>query len=137
MRLSELTDLLSDHPGQQTSRIYEGLKNLIAYLRSRVNYDAIGVDANWGISTDTVYKIAYELAGANVHACHGRFYGASSQPLNSGKPKIGEQRGYYWKRIIEGPRTRIIFDANSWKDTLLSGLMTPIADPGAYTQKRL
>ena len=133
VRLSELTDPLSEHPGQQTARIYEGLKNLIGFLRGKVNYDAIGIDANWGVSTDTVYKVAFELAGSNVHACHGRFYGASSAPLNGGKPKIGEQRGYYWKRIIEGPRTRILFDANSWKDTLLSSLMTPLNDGGALT----
>lgn len=132
-RLSELSDKLSDAGGNIEGRIDEGLKNLIAMLREKMQLDAIGIDANWGISTQTVYSIAYQFAKQNVHACHGRFYGATSIPLNSGRPKPGEQRGYYWKRIVDGPRTRILFDANAWKDTYLSRLQTKIGDVGAVT----
>jgi hypothetical protein len=133
-RLSELSDLLSDKEGAGLEgRMSEALLNTIGMLRSKAKFDAIGIDANWGLSTDAVYKIAYEQAANNVHAMHGRFYGASSAPLNGGRPKQGEQRGYYWKRIIEGPRTRILFDNNAWKDTLLSRLQTSLGDSGALS----
>lgn len=135
VRLADLTNPLSDMPGGFESRMTEALANAIAFLLDR-KVDVVGIDANWGLSTDTVYKVAYDHAQRNVHAMHGRFYGASSHPINGGRPKMGEQRGYYWKRLIDGPRSRILFDNNAWKDTVLSRLQTPIGDSGAMTVYR-
>ena len=133
VRLAELSNKLSDGVGGFEARITDALTNCLSYLRNKTKLDAIGIDANWGLSTDTVYKVAYDLSRENVHAMHGRFYGASSIPINGGRPKMGEQRGYYWKRLIDGPRTRILFDNNSWKDCVLSRLQTQIGDSGALS----
>lgn len=128
--LAELRHKLSEGPGGLEARLTEGLKNCIGFLKEKFVPDAIGIDANWGLSTDTVYQVAHDT---NTNAMHGKFYSASAAPLNSGRPKPGTQRGYYWQRIIEANRTRIVFDSNAWKSAMLQRLLTPAGDPGAIS----
>jgi hypothetical protein len=132
--LSELTDTLSDAgEGGIESKLKAGLENCCGELLERYNLDALGIDANWGKSTDVVYSIALNMARQKVHACHGRYFAASAIPLNAGKQKVGTQRGHHWQRVLDGRRSRIIFDSNAWKTILYSRLTTPLGDPGALS----
>ena len=77
------------------------------------------IDANWGASTDVVYKFARQYAkGAAVQASHGRYVGAASVPFAEYKKKKGDRVGHNWRvPSVVGQRavTHVLFDANFWK----------------------
>jgi len=133
--LANLTDKLSDsmEGGGLEAKLKNGIENCAGYLLEKYNLDALGIDANWGMSTDTVYAVAQNMARQRVYACHGKFYSASAVPLNGGKQRVGVQRGHYWQKVIEGAKTRIIFDSNAWKSLIIARLQTAVGDPGALT----
>lgn len=75
------------------------------------------IDANWGASTDTVYQVCRQSQHAGqLLPSHGKFIGATQQPLSQWKDQKGERSGLEW-RIRPGKRARTycIYDANNWK----------------------
>ena len=114
--LAELTtDLMGERYGEQ--------KQQIGWL---------GIDANWGLSTELVYQFCRSLGGGGiVFPHHGRFVGASSLPMDKWKNKPGERGGHFW-RIEFGKRRQrhVITDANAWKSIMLRRLRVELGKFG-------
>lgn len=124
-------------------RLYAALQDTFDLIlgRSWTRDDADGtdshvqrllVDAQWGAQTDTVYSAVRESVHRNlILPSHGRFIGASSEPISRWKARDGESLGDEW-RIGPTPRGhRITFDSNHWKTQAGSRLLTPLGSPGA------
>lgn len=100
--------------------------------------DRCGIDANWGESTDVVYRFCRQSKIAqNLRPLHGRYIGAAGNPIvyPGRKPRPGEIVGDQW--IMPPLQTRearhITFDANHWKTVTHARLSTPIGEAGALT----
>lgn len=95
------------------------------------------VDANWGDSTDLIYLFCRQSDYASVlMPSHGKYIGASSLPLNDGKPKPGELRGLHWKvpPLSPGKLTRhVTFDANYWKSFSHKRFAVAVGDKGCLS----
>jgi hypothetical protein len=92
------------------------------------------IDANWGKSTNTVYKFCRETEyRAVVFPSHGDGVTASRKPLNTAKKKPGERRGLNWQIPRRDPGKRevwhVIYDTNFWKSWVHAGLAAPAGDP--------
>lgn len=125
--------------------IYAGLERLTEdtlgreYTRddgSTLRIDRCLIDANWGTSTDVVYKFARQSKHAVVLPAHGRYVGASSVPFSEYKRKPGDRTGLNWRiPAASGRRAvrHVVFDANFWKSHVHARLAVPMGDPGALT----
>lgn len=125
-------------------RIYAGLSRLTEELLAREWLKPTGealrihrclIDANWGPVTNLVYRFCRESAhSAVLTPSHGRFIGASSQPLSEWGRKDGEERGLEWVlRIGDAGRglRHCTFNTNFWKSFVHSRLTTAPGDRGA------
>ena len=96
------------------------------------------IDANWGESTETVYKfIARSVHRAALYPSHGRYIGASNKPLNEYTRKPGDRRGTYW-RIASGRQARrkqrhALYDTNYWKSFIHTRFATAVGDRGSLS----
>lgn len=126
--------------------IYHGLQQVADLLLKREWIKADGepirvsrclVDANWGQSTEVVDKFCRESHFSGILTpSHGKFIGASSNPLNDTAPKKGERLGLNWRlpTIKSGRRCRhVVYDTNFWKTFVQTRLAVPIGDPSALT----
>lgn len=91
-----------------------------------------------GASTDTVYRWAAGPSGQSIAAIpsHGRFVGASSNPMNDWAKKPGDLVGTSWKVPALAPGRQIrhcVWDTNHWKTFVAGRLLMPIAAPGSLT----
>jgi hypothetical protein len=91
------------------------------------------VDANWGELTEVVYDFCRRSPFAEkLLPSHGKFYGASSQPMVP-KPD-DERRGPGWARKRAGSGAargrHIVFDSNYWKSFVADRLRTDRGSPG-------
>lgn len=104
---------------------------------ARMRIEKILIDANWGPSTDTVYKFCRETDFAGVASpSHGRYVGASSRMLTAAAKKAGERVGLNWRiPAAKGARhvRHVLFDANAWKSFIHARLRTTAGDRGALT----
>jgi hypothetical protein len=108
--------------------LYQGLVACVHQLADR-SYTAeddtlrqisrILIDANWGKSTDVVYRACRgsDHRGMLLPA-HGRYVGASSKPLNEARRSPGDVIGRHWK--IASSKTHrgnryATYDTNHWK----------------------
>lgn len=95
------------------------------------------IDANWGASTDTVYQfVRGSIHKANLMPSHGKYYGASSIPMNEYRKKRGDRIGHNWRcPNVRGRRVvrYVLFDANYWKTFLSARFNTQKGDHGALT----
>lgn len=126
--------------------IYAGLETLTGAIANTVferddgtpaKVDRILIDANWGDSTDVVYRFCRqsEHVGVVIPA-HGRYVGASSIPFDQYKKKRGDRVGFNWRLpSVSGRRAirHVLFDTNFWKSFIASRWRTAIGDPGALT----
>lgn len=124
-------------------RLYEALKSICHELLERewpvdgggvARLERIGIDANWGDSTETVYRFARQSQySANIRPMHGVYRGASSEPLvgPSRKRKAGEIAGDQWIIPPPNPIRHVSFDSNYWKSRLAARLLTPLGERGA------
>jgi hypothetical protein len=86
------------------------------------------IDANWGPGTETVYEFVRRSPHAAILLpSHGRFIGASGQPMSSwnidrGK---GEYLGTNWVLKVESGKRRVLVDVNSWKTFCAERVRTP------------
>ena len=126
--------------------IFNGLEKCVAKLAARtvkrddgaeLRLSRVLIDANWGLSTETVYSFCRQSPHAGlVLPSHGRGVGASSIPFSEYKKKAGDLVGLNWRvPAIRGKRTvrHAIYDTNFWKSFLFSRFATGLGDPGALT----
>ncbi len=92
------------------------------------------IDANWGESTEVVYRFAKQ-GGFNVTPSHGKGIGAAGSPIGDWPRKPGEKRGLNWiQPIPKAGRVRhVIFDSNFWKSFVHARLTVPLGETGALT----
>ncbi len=125
-------------------QITEGLDRLTQALLARrwklpegteMGIERLLVDANWGQQTETVYEFCRRSTlSALVIPSHGRYVGASSQPMGEWKRKPGEKMGHNWRIAPAKRRLRAItYDTNSWKSWIAARWLTSPGDPGTLT----
>jgi len=121
--------------------IYAGLEMLTAELfghpwmdENEIEHkiDLCLIDANWGMSTDTVYQFCRKSAFP-VMPSHGIYVGASSQPMTESKRAKGEKVGLNWRvQPSQNRRTRCIrYDTNFWKSFMHQRLNADFGSRGA------
>lgn len=92
------------------------------------------VDANWGRSTDVVYKFCRQSDHAAILTpSHGKYVGASSQPFTQYVKRPGDRVGHFWR--MPNPKGRravryVLSDVNYWKSFITARLMVAMGDPG-------
>jgi hypothetical protein len=99
--------------------------------------DRLLVDANWGKSTETVYKWARETPhAAVVTPSHGKYVGAASLPLSEHKKKPGDRIGPNWRMPGERgnrPTRHVLYDTNAYKTFLHTRFAVPMGGVGGLT----
>lgn len=98
--------------------------------------DTAIVDANWGLSTSTVYSFCRQFAGGTLIPFHGRGITSKQQPIAARKRKAGERAGESWympkTRGTKTPR-HVIADTNIIKTIIADRWRLPIGSAGAWT----
>jgi hypothetical protein len=121
------------------ARIYHGLEKCAEMLFSKLGELKIGrclIDANWGQSTEVVYRFAAQSSfSALVTPSHGHYYGAASIPMRDYKKKPGDRLGVNWRVPAHSPRKvrHVLFDSNYWKSFVYSRFGVPMGDPGCLS----
>ena len=134
------TTLRSKHAaGGLEAAIRSGLDSLSARLLGRewmrddgaaLRVERCLIDANWGESTDAVYRFCRESAYASVLTPgHGRAITAGNRPMREWERRTGDRIGHNWR--LRTPRTgRVIrhalFDVNYWKSFVHRRLSDPV-----------
>lgn len=102
---------------------------------SEVHITRLMIDANWGASRDIVYKF---VRGCDHRAVilpsHGKYVGASSEPLNAkAAKKRGVKLGVHWqlKKAQDHPIRYCLYDTNHWKTFTFSRWATENGTPGS------
>lgn len=126
--------------------IFQGLQQLSESLLGRAWMKANGtrmhvecclIDANWGQTTELVYRFCQRCAHPSVVIpSHGRFIGAGSKPLNDNERKPGDRVGWNWRipsTTNDRPVRHIVFDSNFWKSFIQARLAVPNGDRGSLT----
>lgn len=127
-------------------RLYAGLE---AVARSRLGkewkIDGGGVmkiekclvDANWGKSTDVVYRFCRQNVYSPILTpTHGKYFGASSIPMCEYRRKTGDKMGLNWRMPASGRARSVryaIYDTNYWKSFVLSRFATAMGDSGSLS----
>lgn len=134
------------HPvGGLEGQLYAGLQALTLDLLGREwRLDGAGglkverclVDANWGQSTDVVYRFCRQSPhSAVLTPSHGKGITASANPIGDWPKKPGERRGLNWIQPAPQPGRprRILYDVNWWKSFAAQRLLVPVGSRGALT----
>ncbi|MCC7424459.1 MAG: phage terminase large subunit family protein [Planctomycetaceae bacterium] len=124
--------------------IYSGLERLAEQILGRAWRKDDGtslfverclIDANWGHSTEVVYRFCHQSVHAAVLSpSHGRFVGASSRPFSEYERRDGERVGWNWRipaASPDRPVRHVLFDANFWKSFLQARLAAAVGDRGS------
>jgi phage terminase large subunit GpA-like protein len=130
--------------GGLEAQIAAGLDALTGDLFGRVYRSPTGaelrierlmVDANWGQSTDVVYDFCRRSPhAALILPSHGRYVGASSQPMSEWKRQPGERIGHNWRmRSAKRGLRAVHYDTNAWKSWVASRFLTAPGDAGCLT----
>jgi len=124
------------------ARIYHGLEKCATSLFSRkfgpsgAQVSRCLIDANWGQSTDVVYRYATQSpVSAMITPSHGHYFGAASIPMRDYKKKPGDRLGTNWRMPAPAARRirHILFDTNWWKSFVYARLAVPMGDPGCLS----
>lgn len=125
------------------AQLYEGLEALTLAKLSQefqredgttLHIERCIVDANWGDSTEVVYKFCRQSAfSAILIPSHGKGITASSKSINEYRRSAGDRFGYNWY-IPRGAGKRalrhIIYDTNFWKSFICNRLNIPSGEKG-------
>lgn len=130
----------------QEGAIYAGLDRVCEHLLDRewvrrdgaaMRIDRALVDANWGESTDVVYKFCRQSKWSGVLLpSHGRGVGPSAVPFSDYTRKRGERVGLNWRMpLTAGKRAvrHVIYDTNFWKSFVHARLAVAMGDPGCLS----
>jgi hypothetical protein len=140
--LADIRNKISDvYRGMEfEARLYKALEKLTHDLLTRdwfkddgtaMRISKLLIDANWGSSTDTVYKFCRQSEfAALLVPSHGKFIGASNKPIRewARSKTSGEKTGLNWRlRSMSAKRgvRSVIFDSNFWKSLTANRLLTP------------
>ncbi len=133
---------LEDLPGLggkgQEAAIYAGLglaasRALAAFRQEETGAELRAerclIDANWGPGTDLVYEFCRRSPhAAMLMPSHGKFIGASGNPMASWAKRPGERVGPGWRLSPPGGSGRgrhVLFDTNHWKTFTAERIRTP------------
>ncbi len=131
----------------QEGAIHAGLETLVEQLLGREwerERDAapmrIGrclIDANWATSTGVVYAFCRASKyAASLYPSHGKFVGASSQPMDQYRRKAGDRLGHNWRiPSVKGKQAirHVVYDTNHWKSFAMARLAVPMGDRGCLS----
>lgn len=122
-------------------RIYSGLEKLTSKMLplewqrtdgAKMKIGLCLIDANWGPSTDLIYRFCRQSEHTSVLLpSHGKYVGASSKPFGDYAKKPGERTGINWRiPNKEGKREvrHVVFDTNYWKSFIFSRFATTMGD---------
>jgi hypothetical protein len=124
------------------ARIYYGLEKCVGNLFSRkfgpgnLQIGKCFIDANWGQSTDVVYRFASQSTFSTmITPSHGHYFGAASIPMRDYKKKPGDRLGMNWRMPVPAARRlrHILFDTNWWKSFVYARFAVPMGDPGCLS----
>lgn len=94
------------------------------------------VDANWGMSTDLVYRWCRQTPFAGlVTPSHGKAIGASSLPMDEWARRPGSRYGLGWVMPTPKPGRvpHCVYDSNYWKSFVHGRLAAPAGELGGLT----
>ena len=94
------------------------------------------IDANWGLSRNIVYDFCRESDYRTVlRPSHGRFVGASTEPMNARQSRKGKTVGMHWRteRAKDKPNRYVLYDTNFWKSWFFSRMATEPGTAGSLT----
>ena len=148
--LSDLPRPLSQEPGFAGASLEEilfgGLQNLTSQLLVRdwvradgspLRIDRCLIDANWGLSRDTVYRFCRQSAFTNILTpSHGAYAGVKSTPFAARGKKDRDRVGTNWRQpAVErrGEVRHVTFCTNSWKSFVKSRLLTSEGAKGSLS----
>ena len=137
----------SIYPGESLEVVLRGqMEGLTTYLLDREwtteqgmprKVDRMLVDANWGQSRDAIYQwISRSQWSHLLFPSHGKFVGASSEPLNAGqKPSPTKFIGTHWRMTISNEvKVRyFLYDVNFWKTYSHERLSTGLFQEGSVS----
>jgi hypothetical protein len=122
-------------------QLYDGLTATAAYLFGRewkrengtpMPIEKLLVDANWGESTDVVYRWCRETTHkALVFPSHGKYISASAKQFHEYKRAPGEVIGTHWLvPSVAGKRAirHVLIDTNYWKSFLAARFTTAVGE---------
>jgi phage terminase large subunit GpA-like protein len=126
--------------------IYAGLETLTKQLLgvtwqrddgAQLRIDRCLIDANWGASTETVYKFCQQSSfGAALMPSHGRYVGAASVPFAEYRQQQGDRNGHNWRiPSTVGKRSikHVVYDTNFWKTFVFARLAVAMGDRGCLS----
>ena len=94
----------------------------------------IGIDANWGDQTDTVYTFIRNKRDVRIYPTHGQFFGVTKD-FNGGWIKKEDRVGLHWRipRKRKDGLSYILIDSNYWKTFLFNRISSPLGVEGRIT----
>lgn len=134
-------------PGGLEASIHSALTQLVGELCGRewpvdgggtLKIGRCLIDANWGLSTPTVYSFCRQSPHAAVLLpTHGRGVKASGSPILLWPKQEGEQIGLNWRvrrtTKSHAPVRHGVYDTNFWKSFLHARLFVPLGGPGSLS----
>jgi hypothetical protein len=127
------------------AQIYAGLERLTEYTLGRewkrdggsvVRIDRCLIDANWGETTDLVYKFCRQSKfAALITPSHGRGIGPAGKPIGTYKRTPGDRMGLNWYMPVPDRRAvrHVIFDTYWWTSFLHKRLRVGMGDPSCLS----
>ena len=133
------TMLMASPGAGMEGALYSALNKLMDKIESShdIDLDRGIIDANWGETTDVVYRVCRER-GKNIwYPSHGQGFRVTKRPFNEGPRKTGDLVGSNWRipRIKSTPRRQrhLLYETNFWKSFSVERWRVPVGDPGAMT----
>lgn len=133
------------HTQDVEQAIYSGLQAVMNDVICRdwkradggtMSIDRTMIDANWGISTDLVYRFCRTARdAATVNPCHGRYVKASQRDWTVYRPRPGDRVGPHWRmaKPATGKTRYVTFDVNHWKTIVFNKLAIEPGHVGSLT----
>lgn len=104
---------------------------------AEISIDRLLIDANWGLSRDVVYNFCRDSQHRSiVRPSHGKYVGASSEPLNARVvKKVGKTIGKHWRldKARDAKVRHVLYDTNFWKSLMMARLATEPGTSGSMT----
>lgn len=90
---------------------------------TQLRIDRLGVDANWGQSTNTVFAACRESPHSqHLRPCHGKGLKVTAAPMATWKTAEGQVNGGNWFRAVKRGIRYLTIDTNHWKTFVHNGL---------------